>query len=82
MNSLVFSHHNTETKEEEEEEDEFAPTLGQRIESVVTRITKTVGRTPPLHIHKGDLPVLEHWDYPKTDFDCLFVSFQVSSGKF
>ena len=63
-------------KHEEEDDDEFAPTMGQRIESVVNRVTKTVARTPPLHIHKGDLPVLEHWDFPKTDFDCLFVSFQ------
>lgn len=73
---------NTETKhvkhESDDEDDEFAPTMGQRIESVVIRVTKTVARTPPLHIHKGDLPVLEHWDFPKTDFDCLFVSFQVT----
>lgn len=83
----LFTPNNTETKhpsiaikqeedEEEEEEDDFAPTTSQCVESAVTKVTRTVTRTPPVHIHKGDLPNLDHWEYPKSDFDCLFVSFQ------
>jgi hypothetical protein len=74
---------NTETKqpikreeEEEEDEDDFAPTTSQLVESAVTRVIRVVTRTSPLHIHKGDLPNLDHWEYPRSDFECLFVSFQ------
>lgn len=84
----LFTPNNTETKhpsiaikheeaeDDEEEEDDFAPTTSQCVESAVTKVTRTVTRTPPVHIHKGDLPNLDHWEYPKSDFDCLFVSFQ------
>lgn len=71
--SIAIKH---EEDEEEEEDDDFAPTTSQCVESAVTKVTRTVTRTPPVHIHKGDLPNLDHWEYPKSDFDCLFVSFQ------
>lgn len=65
-----------DNEEEDKEDDDFAPTTSQCIESAVTKVTRTVAKTPPVHIHRGDLPNLDHWEYPKSDFDCLFVSFQ------